>query len=236
VTDTPPGASSGALSGASSGSRRVVVTGGAGFIGSHLCEALIGRGDRVVAVDDLSTGIMDNVAALRAHSAFELVVADVSAGLPVQGHVDAVLHFASPASPPDYLGRPRETLAVGSEGTRHALELAARDGARLLLASTSEVYGDPTVHPQPETYWGNVNPVGPRSVYDEAKRFAEALTMAWQRTEGLDVGIVRIFNTRRWRGVRSPCTAKAPRPAVCVTSTTKWPASWRRSTRASPVR
>jgi dTDP-glucose 4,6-dehydratase len=171
------------------------VTGGAGFLGSHLCEALLGRGDRVVAVDDLSTGITDNVAAFQADPAFELVVADVSAALRVEGHVDAVLHFASAASPPDYLARPRETLAAGSDGTRHALELAARDGARFLLASTSEVYGDPTVHPQPETYWGNVNPVGPRSVYDEAKRFAEALTMAWHRTEGLDVGIVRIFNT-----------------------------------------
>jgi dTDP-glucose 4,6-dehydratase len=173
----------------------VVVTGGAGFLGSHLCDALLARGERVVAVDDLSTGVTDNVAALEADPAFELVVADVSAGLPVDGAVDAVMHFASPASPPDYLGRPRETLAVGSEGTRHALELAARHGARFLLASTSEVYGDPTVHPQPETYWGNVNPVGPRSVYDEAKRFAEALTMAWHRSAGIDVGIVRIFNT-----------------------------------------
>ena len=178
-----------------SDSRRIVVTGGAGFLGSHLCEALIARGDRIVAVDDLSTGVMDNVAGLEADRSFELVVADASAGLPVEGPVDAVMHFASPASPPDYLGRPRETLAVGSEGTRHALELAARHRARFVLASTSEVYGDPTVHPQPETYWGNVNPVGPRSVYDEAKRFAEALTMAWHRADGLDVGIVRIFNT-----------------------------------------
>ena len=178
-----------------SDSRRIVVTGGAGFLGSHLCEALIARGDRIVAVDDLSTGVMDNVSGLEADRSFELVVADASAGLPVEGPVDAVMHFASPASPPDYLGRPRETLAVGSEGTRHALELAARHRARFVLASTSEVYGDPTVHPQPETYWGNVNPVGPRSVYDEAKRFAEALTMAWHRADGLDVGIVRIFNT-----------------------------------------
>jgi dTDP-glucose 4,6-dehydratase len=178
-----------------SGSRRIVVTGGAGFLGSHLCEALVARGDRVVAVDDLSTGVLANVAGLEADRSFELVVADASAGLPVEGPVDAVMHFASPASPPDYLGRPRETLAVGSEGTRHALELAARHRARFVLASTSEVYGDPTVHPQPETYWGNVNPVGPRSVYDEAKRFAEALTMAWHRADGVDVGIVRIFNT-----------------------------------------
>jgi dTDP-glucose 4,6-dehydratase len=178
-----------------SGQRRVVVTGGAGFLGSHLCEALVARGDSVVAVDDLSTGIADNVASLKANPAFELVVADVSEGIDVDGPVDAVLHFASPASPPDYLARPLETLAVGSEGTRHALALAAAHGARFILASTSEVYGDPLVHPQPETYWGNVNPVGPRSVYDEAKRFAEALTMATHRATGVDVGILRIFNT-----------------------------------------
>jgi len=175
--------------------RRAVVTGGAGFLGSHLCEALLRRGEHVVCVDDLSTGALANVAPLQGEPGFELVVADASAGLPVEGPVDAVFHFASPASPPDYLARPRETLAVGSEGTRHALELAARNGARFLLASTSEVYGDPAVHPQPESYWGNVNPVGPRSVYDEAKRFAEALTMAWHRAEDTDVGIVRIFNT-----------------------------------------
>ncbi len=175
--------------------RRALVTGGAGFLGSHLCEALLRRGEHVICVDDLSTGALANVAALRGEPGFELVVADASAGLPVEGPVDAVFHFASPASPPDYLARPRETLAAGSEGTRHALELAARSGARFVLASTSEVYGDPAVHPQPESYWGNVNPVGPRSVYDEAKRFAEALTMAWHRTEDTDVGIVRIFNT-----------------------------------------
>jgi dTDP-glucose 4,6-dehydratase len=175
--------------------RRVVVTGGAGFLGSHLCEALVGRGDRVVAVDDLSTGAADNVASLAGDPAFELVVADVSEGVPVEGPVDAVMHFASPASPPDYLARPLETLAVGSEGTRHALALAAAHGARFILASTSEVYGDPVVHPQPETYWGNVNPVGPRSVYDEAKRFAEAITMATHRAKGVDIGILRIFNT-----------------------------------------
>ncbi len=176
-------------------SGRVVVTGGAGFLGSHLCEALVARGDRVVAVDDLSSGEVSNVAALAENPAFELVIANVSDAIPVEGPVDAVLHFASAASPPDYLARPLETLAVGSEGTRHALALAAAHGARFLLASTSEVYGDPAVHPQPETYWGNVNPVGPRSVYDEAKRFAEALTMATHRTRGVDVGIVRIFNT-----------------------------------------
>jgi dTDP-glucose 4,6-dehydratase len=172
-----------------------VVTGGAGFLGSHLCEVLVARGDRVVAVDDLSTGLLENVAALVRDPGFELVVADVSTGIPVEGPVGAVMHFASPASPPDYLARPLETLAAGSDGTRHALTLAAAHGARFLLASTSEVYGDPDVHPQPETYWGNVNPIGPRSVYDEAKRFAEALTMAWHRAKGLDIGIVRIFNT-----------------------------------------
>jgi dTDP-glucose 4,6-dehydratase len=175
--------------------RRVVVTGGAGFLGSHLCEALVARGDRVVAVDDLSTGLRDNVGSLEGGPDFELVVADAAEGIPVGGPVDAVMHFASPASPPDYLARPLQTLAVGSEGTRHALALAAAHGARFVLASTSEVYGDPEVHPQPETYWGNVNPVGPRSVYDEAKRFAEALTVATHRAEGVDVGIVRIFNT-----------------------------------------
>jgi len=177
------------------GGRRVVVTGGAGFVGSHLCEALVARGDRVVAVDDLSTGKVENLESLEGSPGFELVVADVSRELPVTGPVDAVMHLASPASPPDYLERPLETLAVGSEGTRRGLVLATEHGARFVLASTSEVYGDPGVHPQAETYWGNVNPVGPRSVYDEAKRFAEALTMAWHRSKGTDVGIVRIFNT-----------------------------------------
>jgi len=176
-------------------SRRVVVTGGAGFLGSHLCEALLARGDEVVCVDDLSSGLRENVEGLGSSPGFEMKVADVSGGLDVDGAVDAVLHFASPASPPDYLARPLHTLAAGSDGTRHALELAERNGARFMLASTSEVYGDPAVHPQPETYWGNVNPVGPRSVYDEAKRFAEALTAAWHRSKGTDVAIVRIFNT-----------------------------------------
>jgi nucleoside-diphosphate-sugar epimerase len=175
--------------------RRVVVTGGAGFLGSHLCDALIDRGDRVVCVDDFSTGSPANVAHLDAIDAFELVVADVSETIGVTGHVDAVLHFASPASPPQYLERPLQTLAVGSEGTRRALALAHASQARFVMASTSEVYGDPAVHPQSEDYWGNVNPVGPRSVYDEAKRFAEALTMAWHRSEDVNVGIARIFNT-----------------------------------------
>ena len=174
---------------------RIVVTGGAGFIGSHLCDALLARGNRVVCIDDLSTGSKANVAHLVDRPEFELVVCDVSAGLDLDGAVDGVLHFASPASPAQYLRRPLETLAVGSEGTRHALELATQHRARFVLASTSEVYGDPRVHPQVESYWGNVNPVGPRSVYDEAKRFAEALTMAWHRANGTNVGIARIFNT-----------------------------------------
>jgi dTDP-glucose 4,6-dehydratase len=169
--------------------------GGAGFVGSHLCDQLLERGDEVVCVDDFSTGRPANVAHLSDHPGFTMVEADVSETLPVPGPVTGVFNMASPASPPDYLARPLETLAVGSEGTRHGLELAARHGARLVLASTSEVYGDPDVHPQTESYWGSVNPVGPRSVYDEAKRFAEALTMAHHRTLGTDVGIARIFNT-----------------------------------------
>jgi dTDP-glucose 4,6-dehydratase len=180
---------------AGSGGRRVVVTGGAGFLGSHLVEALLARGDSVVCVDDLSTGRRENLAGLGEGGALEVVIADVATELPVDGPVDAVLHFASAASPPDYLARPLETLATGSEGTRHALELATDHGARFLLASTSEVYGDPEVHPQPESYRGSVNPVGPRAVYDEAKRYAEALTMAFHRARSTDVGIVRIFNT-----------------------------------------
>lgn len=176
-------------------SGRHVVMGGAGFLGSHLCDRLIGRGDEVVCVDDLSSGRRANVAHLADHRAFTFVEADVSTSLPVDGAVSGVFHLASAASPPDYLARPLETLAAGSEGTRRGLELAARHGARFLLASTSEVYGDPEVHPQVEGYWGNVNPVGPRSVYDEAKRFAEALTMAHVRHRTTDACIVRIFNT-----------------------------------------
>ncbi len=173
---------------------RAVVTGGAGFVGSHLCRTLRARDWEVVAVDDLSTGRADHVADLGAPG-FTLLEHDVVEGIPVDGPVDAVLHFASAASPPEYLAHPLETLAVGSDGTRHALELARRSGARFLLASTSEIYGDPLEHPQRETYWGNVNPVGPRSVYDEAKRFAEALTMAYHRVHAVDVKIARIFNT-----------------------------------------
>ncbi len=176
-------------------SGRVVVLGGSGFLGSHLCDQLLARGDDVVCVDDFSTGRPDNVAHLADHDSFALVEADISKAIPVDGDVTGVFNLASPASPPDYLALPLETLAVGSEGTRHGLELAHRHGARFLMASTSEVYGDPVVHPQAESYWGNVNPVGPRSVYDEAKRFSEALTMAHHRTLGTDVAIVRIFNT-----------------------------------------
>lgn len=175
--------------------RRVLVTGGAGFLGSHLCEALVETGSDVVCVDNLVTGSAANVAGLPADK-FQLVVADVAIGLKaVKGPFDVVFHLASCASPPDYLAHPLETLAAGSDGTRHALEVATEHSARFVLASTSEVYGDPERHPQDERYWGNVNPVGPRSVYDEAKRFAEALTAAWQRSKGTSVGIARIFNT-----------------------------------------
>jgi dTDP-glucose 4,6-dehydratase len=173
---------------------RAVVTGGAGFLGSHLCEALRQRDWEVVAVDNFLTGTPENVAHL-VGVGFEFVEGDVIDGIPVAGPVDAVLHFASPASPPAYLAHPIETLEVGSIGTRHALDLARDRDARFLLASTSEVYGDPLVHPQPESYWGNVNSTGPRAVYDEAKRYAEALTTTYRRHYGLDTKIVRIFNT-----------------------------------------
>jgi dTDP-glucose 4,6-dehydratase len=174
---------------------RVVVTGGAGFLGSHLCERLIDRGDAVVCVDDLSTGCLGNIAHLLALPTFEFVRHDVAVGVPVDGAVHAVAHLASPASPPDYLSRPLATLAVGSRGTENALQLANTHNARFILASTSEVYGDPAVHPQPEDYWGHVNPIGPRSVYDEAKRYAEAVSTAHRTTLGTNVGIARIFNT-----------------------------------------
>jgi dTDP-glucose 4,6-dehydratase len=174
---------------------RVVVTGGAGFLGSHISTALLDRGDEVVAVDNLSTGRVENIEHLFEHDGFQFVRHDVTEYLWVPGPVDAVLHFASPASPRDYLELPIQTLKVGSLGTHNGLGLAKDKGARFLLASTSEVYGDPQVHPQPEDYWGHVNPVGPRGVYDEAKRFAEALAMAYARSHGMAVRIVRIFNT-----------------------------------------
>jgi nucleoside-diphosphate-sugar epimerase len=175
----------------------IVVAGGAGFLGSHLCDVLIARGDSVICVDDLSTGTTENVAHLDGHERFSFVRTDVSRSVDVGTgqQIDAVCNLASPASPPAYLQRPLETLAAGSEGTRLLLEVAREHGARFLMASTSEVYGDPDVHPQVESYRGNVDPTGPRSVYDEAKRFAESITMAMHRTYGVDVGIARIFNT-----------------------------------------
>ena len=174
---------------------RVVVTGGAGFLGSHLCDRLVERGDEVVAIDNLVTGRIENVSHLFGHPGFTFQNHNVSDYVHVAGPVDAVLHFASPASPKDYLELPIPTLKVGSLGTLHLLGLAKDKGARFLLASTSEVYGDPQEHPQTEDYWGHVNPVGPRGVYDEAKRFAEAVTMAYHRSHGIDAGIARIFNT-----------------------------------------
>jgi dTDP-glucose 4,6-dehydratase len=172
-----------------------VVTGGAGFVGSHLVDALLARGDRITVVDNLITGSLDNLRHLDGRDDVKVLVKDVSDGIFVTGAVDTVLHFASPASPKDYLRHPIPTLKVGSLGTHNALGLARAKDARFLLASTSEVYGDPEVHPQPETYWGHVNPVGPRGVYDEAKRFAEAMTMAYRKVHGMRTQIVRIFNT-----------------------------------------
>ncbi len=174
---------------------RAVVTGGAGFLGSHLCDLLIEKGWQVLCLDNLVTGSEDNVAHLLSNPRFEMIRHDVTRPIAVEGPVQAVFHFACPASPVDYLRLPIETLEVGSLGTRNTLELAQAKGARHLLASTSECYGDPEVSPQPESYWGHVNPIGPRSVYDEAKRFSEALTMAYHRARGVDTRIVRIFNT-----------------------------------------
>ncbi len=174
---------------------RAVVTGGSGFLGSHLSERLLAEGFEVLALDNFITGNPANVAHLMGHERFRLLRSDVTDYVHVPGAVDVVLHFASPASPVDYLRMPIETLKVGAVGTLHALGLAKDKKARFILASTSETYGDPQVHPQPETYWGHVNPVGPRGVYDEAKRYAEALTMAYRRAHGVGTGILRIFNT-----------------------------------------
>lgn len=172
-----------------------LVTGGAGFIGSHLCATLLDRGFTVLAVDNLVTGSACNLAAIREHPRFTLLEHDVATPLPSIPDVDLVFHLASPASVPDYLARPLATLAVNSIGTLNMLELARQTGARFLFTSTSEIYGDPLVHPQPETYWGNVNPTGPRACYDESKRYGEVATLEYRRTYGLDVRIVRIFNT-----------------------------------------
>lgn len=174
---------------------RVVITGGAGFVGASLCERFVADGWQVVALDNLCTGRLSNIAHLQGHPSFELRILDVSEPFSIEGEVDAVLHFASPASPFDYLALPIETLKVGSYGTIHALDLALGKGAKFLLASTSEIYGDPLEHPQRESYLGNVSSIGPRSVYDEAKRFAEAATMAYRRTYAVDTRIIRIFNT-----------------------------------------
>ena len=172
-----------------------VVTGGAGFLGSHLCDKLLGEGHEVICLDNLITGNVANIEHLAGHERFRFIKLDVTEFIYLPGAIDFIYHFASPASPIDYLELPIQTLKVGALGTHKALGLARAKGARFILASTSETYGDPLVHPQPETYWGNVNPVGPRGVYDEAKRFAEAMTMAYHRYHGIDTKIVRIFNT-----------------------------------------
>jgi dTDP-glucose 4,6-dehydratase len=174
---------------------RILVTGAAGFLGSHLTDRLLAEGHSVIGMDNLITGSLDNIRHLEREPRFDFVEHDVSRHISITGDLDGIFHFASPASPVDYLELPIQTLKVGSLGTHNALGVAKAKAARLLLASTSEVYGDPLVHPQPETYWGNVNPIGPRGVYDEAKRFAEAITMAYHRFHGIDTRIIRIFNT-----------------------------------------
>ncbi|GEM83167.1 UDP-glucuronic acid decarboxylase family protein [Meiothermus hypogaeus] len=174
---------------------RILITGAAGFLGSHLSERLLLEGHQVIGVDDFSSGQPRNIELLSQHAQFHFVQADASKPLQIAGPLDWVMHFASPASPPRYLKLPIQTLLVNGEGTRHLLDLAVEKGARFFLASTSEVYGDPLVHPQPETYWGNVNPVGPRSIYDEGKRYAETLTVAYQQAKGVSTRIIRIFNT-----------------------------------------
>lgn len=174
---------------------RILITGGAGFIGSHLCDRLLAESHEVIAMDNLSTGSTANIAHLAGHERFQFIKHDVTNYIYVEGHLDAILHLASLPSPVDYLEKPIQTLKVGSLGTHKALGLALAKGARFLLTSTSEVYGDPQVHPQPETYWGHVNPIGPRGVYDESKRFAESMTMAYHRAHGVETRIARIFNT-----------------------------------------
>jgi len=216
---------------------RVVITGGAGFLGSHLGDALLARGDHVVAIDNLVTGETRNIEHNFGHDGFSFVNADVSNYLWVPGDVDVVMHFASPASPIDYLEMPIQTLKVGSLGTHNSLGLAMAKGATFFMASTSEVYGDPLVHPQTEEYWGNVNPVGPRGVYDEAKRFSEAITMAYHTHHGLDTRIVRILvvwcrtsSSRHCKATTSRSMATAHRPEVSPTSMTRSAGSWRCST------
>src|SRR5450756_445971 len=174
---------------------RILITGGAGFIGSHLCDYLLARGEEVIAMDNFITGSPDNIAHLQNHPRFRFIRQDVTEHIRVEGYLDAVMHFASPASPVSYIAYPIQTLKVGALGTHKACGLARAKGARFFLASTSEVYGDPKVSPQSEDYWGNVNPIGPRGVYDEAKRYAEAMTLAYHRAHNLDTRIVRIFNT-----------------------------------------
>ncbi|MGB2598962.1 MAG: UDP-glucuronic acid decarboxylase family protein [Candidatus Omnitrophota bacterium] len=174
---------------------RILLTGGAGFLGSHLAEKLLERGDEVICMDNLITGNLKNIEHLAGNKNFEFIKHDVSKYIDAKGKIDYVMHLASPASPVDYLEHPIKTLKVGSLGTHNALGVAKEHGSKFFLASTSEVYGDPLVNPQPETYWGNVNPIGPRGVYDEAKRFAEAITLAYHRVHGIDTKIVRIFNT-----------------------------------------
>jgi dTDP-glucose 4,6-dehydratase len=174
---------------------RILITGGAGLIGSHLCDYFIARGDEVIAIDNFITGSPDNIAHLMTNPRFKFIRQDVTDFLRVEGYLDAVLHFASPASPVSYIAYPIQTLKVGALGTHKACGLARAKGARFLLASTSEVYGDPKISPQTEDYWGNVNPIGPRGVYDEAKRYAEAMTLAYHRAHNVDTRIVRIFNT-----------------------------------------
>jgi len=211
-----------------------LVTGGAGFLGSHLCDKLLQNGHRVICVDNFITGQRANIAHLEGRDDFHVLQHDVTKSFHLDEDVDYVLHFASPASPIDYLELPIQTLKVGSLGTHNTLGLAKAKKARLLLASTSEVYGDPLVHPQPETYWGNVNPVGPRGVYDEAKRFAEAMVMAYHRVHGVETRIVRIFNTYGPR-MRISDGRVVPRTRSSTTPSSGGPAPWPPAPRTTPA-